>query len=97
MTLRRGRPLRQQSEKAAAREAEHRAATAERRKLTGGLCEGATPACPQRPHRGDHGHHVARRSQGGGNTVENIRLLCWDGHDWVHRNVAEARTRGLLA
>lgn len=95
--MKRGRPPRRQSEKGAAREAEHRAATAERRKLTGGLCEGATPACPTRDHQGHHGHHVARRSQGGANTVENLRYLCWDGHDWVHRNVADARQLGLLA
>jgi len=95
--VKRGRPLRRQSEKGAAREAEHRAATAERRELVRGLCEGATPACPTRPHAGHHGHHVARRSQGGANTVENLRWLCWEGHDWVHRNVEDARQLGLLA
>lgn len=91
------RPLRRQSEKAKAREAEHVAAATERRLQVNGYCEGNTPACPPREHLGHHGHHVARRSQGGGNTVENLRWLCFDGHDWVHRNPTEARRLGLLA
>lgn len=95
--MKRGRPLRRQSEKGAAREAEHRAAATERRELVRGLCEGGTPACPSRSHAGAHAHHVARRSQGGANTVENLRWLCWDGHDWVHRNIDAARELGLLA
>ncbi len=62
-----------------------------------GLCEGGTPACPERQHRGHHAHHVARRSQGGSNTADNLRWLCWEGHDWVHRNPADAKAMGLLA
>lgn len=95
--MKRGRPLARQSEKARAREAEHQAAAKIRRERTRGLCEGATPACPTWDHAGHHAHHVARRSQGGENTPGNLRWLCFDAHDWVHRNIEEARARGLLA
>lgn len=95
--MKRGRGLARQSEKAKIREAEHRAAAKIRREQVRGLCEGATPVCPTRDHQGHHAHHVARRSQGGENVPENLRWLCWEGHDWVHRNIDEARARGLLA
>lgn len=87
--------MRQQSDKAKAREAEHRAAAAERREQARGLCEGNTPACPPRIHAGAHAHHVELRSQGGANTAANLRWLCWDAHDWVHANPDDARQLGL--
>lgn len=95
--MRRGRPLRQQSDKARARDAEYQVARAARREQVRGLCEGDTPASPPRQHQGGHAHHVARRSQGGDNGVENLRWLCWEAHDWVHANPAAARELGLLA
>ena len=70
---------------------------AARIELTGGLCEGATPASPTFEHPGFHVHHVILRSQQGRHDVDNLRVLCVAGHDWVHRNIAEARARGLLA
>lgn len=95
--MKRGRPLARQSTKGAAREAEHRAAAQVRRNQVNGRCEGQTPACPRWDHAGHHAHHVARRSQGGENTPTNLRWLCFDAHDWVHRNVDDARALGLLA
>jgi len=45
-------------------------------------------------------HHRVRRSQGGGNSPENLITLCGSGvtgcHGWVHANVAEARAPGWL-
>ncbi len=41
-------------------------------------------------------HHVHRRSQGGQDVDENLVCLCRRHHDWVHRNVKDARNIGLL-
>lgn len=95
--MKRGRPLARQSAKGAAREAEHQAAAKVRREQVRGRCEGDTPACPTRDHQGHHAHHVKLRSQGGDNSPENLRWLCFDAHDWVHRNIDAARELGLLA
>lgn len=69
-----------------------------RRRLAGGWCEGDTPACRSGAHQGTLAHHVRRRkNQPDVHAVEHLRWLCWDGHEWVHANVAEAKARGLLA
>lgn len=46
---------------------------------------------------GDHLHHVRRRSQGGGDSPANLRLLCELCHEWTHRHPAAAVELGLLA
>lgn len=93
--MKRGRPPARRSAKAKARDLELGVATAARRRLAGDWCEGATPACRPGAHRGHHAHHVQLRSQGGGHTVENLRWLCWDAHDWVHQNPDAARQLDL--
>ena len=93
--MKRGRPMKRVSDKAAAREREFDAARAERRTMANGWCEADTPACRSGAHQGAHAHHVRLRSQGGGHDVENLRWVCWDGHDWIHANPHEARIRGL--
>lgn len=45
----------------------------------------------------DHAHHLKRRSQGGRNEIDNgVTVVCFDCHDWIHRNPAAARSLGLL-
>ena len=95
--MRRGRPIARRSAKAIERDRELEQTRRAREQQAAGWCEGDTPACRRGAHRGAHAHHVKLRSQGGGHEVENLRWLCWDAHDWVHRNPAEARTLGLLA
>lgn len=95
--LRRTARLRAESPKAAAKRAELDAAREERRRQARDWCEGNTPACRPGAHRGQHAHHVARRSQGGAHTADNLRWLCFDAHQWVHTHVADARALGLLA
>ena len=46
---------------------------------------------------GAHAHHVIRRSQGGPDSLENLRWLSLACHFWVHTHVQEARDLGLLA
>jgi len=85
------------SEKRKMEDALFAVAREQRRRLAGGWCEGATPGCPMLgAHKGHHAHHVRRRSQGGGHTVDNLRWLCWSAHDWVHDHPQEAACRGLL-
>lgn len=43
-----------------------------------------------------HMHHVRRRSQGGKDTVSNIKHLCLWSHTWVHDNPEAAAELGLL-
>lgn len=101
--MKRGKPLkrkgglRPQSAKALVAATELAAARVERERQVGPWCEGDTPACYRGAHRHHHAHHVRRRSQGGEHTADNLRLLCYDAHDWVHTHVAEAKALGLLA
>jgi 5-methylcytosine-specific restriction endonuclease McrA len=46
--------------------------------------------------RGEQFHHVVRKSQGGTNTLDNLRHLSAACHAKVHANVAWAREVGLL-
>ena len=41
-------------------------------------------------------HHVLMRSQGGQDTVENLKVLCRAHHEWVHRNPARSYDLDLL-
>ncbi len=69
----------------------------ERARMAGYVCEGATPACPPRDHVGTVAHHVRRRKgQADVHAVEHLRWLCWDGHEWIHGHVGDAKTLGLL-
>lgn len=42
-------------------------------------------------------HHVVRRSQGGQDTVANLRAVHRVCHRYIHEHPAEAKARGLLA
>jgi predicted restriction endonuclease len=41
-------------------------------------------------------HHVLMRSQGGQDTVQNLKMLCRAHHDWVHRHPAKSYDLDLL-
>lgn len=41
-------------------------------------------------------HHVLMRSQGGPDTVDNLKTLCRAHHDWVHANPARSYELDLL-
>lgn len=41
-------------------------------------------------------HHLWRKSQGGPNTVDNLKLLCAAHHLWVHEHPSAARRLDLL-
>lgn len=45
---------------------------------------------------GSHAHHKLRRSQGGAHTPENLVWACHVCHELIHRNPAEAKSRGWL-
>ena len=83
------------SAKAIARDAELAESREQRRRQAGGWCEADTPACRPGAHLGAHAHHVRLRSQGGDHSAENLRWVCWDGHDWIHAHPADARAMGL--
>lgn len=60
---------------------------------SGGRCECGRDCQSQ----GAHAHHVIRRSQGGPDTLDNLRWLSLSCHFWTHTHIAEARRLGLLA
>jgi len=64
-----------------------------RRQITvraGGYCEARIlEVCTGQP---EHAHHVRRRSQGGGETPGNLKLVCGECHDWIHAACRRART-----
>jgi len=70
--------------KAARREAYERAE---------GLCEARWADCTG---RGEHAHHMRRRSQGGADTVGNLLICCQRCHGMIHGNPQEAAERGHL-
>jgi hypothetical protein len=45
---------------------------------------------------GLHCHHLWLEGQGGPGEPWNLKILCGVHHEWVHRNVAEARDLDLL-
>ena len=58
-----------------------------------GDCEIGSPVCTGRGH---HVHHVKRRSRGGRDTLDNVRLACEACHTHLHANPAEAYEKGWL-
>lgn len=95
--VKRSKPMRQKSVKRQLADAELRAATEQRRRFTRDWCEAPSEFCGiTRPHRGQHAHHVRRRSQGGGHEFENLRWLCFDAHRHVHDHPQQAAEHGLL-
>lgn len=61
----------------------------------GGYCEARIEGvCVGTP---DHLHHVRRRSQGGPDTVANLKCLCDRCHEWTHQHPHNAVEMGLLA
>jgi hypothetical protein len=58
-----------------------------------GDCEIGSPDCTGRGH---HLHHALRRSQGGRDRLEDVRLSCAPCHDYLHTHVAEAFDKGWL-
>lgn len=60
----------------------------------GGLCEAR---CSDRcVGRGEHAHHVIRRSQGGTDDLINLLWVCGPCHAHIHANPDLARDAGLL-
>ena len=60
-------------------------------------CEAAgLGVCQPDQHRGDHVHHRQTRGRLGGDTIDNLVLLCSAGHAWVHANPKRATELGLL-
>lgn len=59
-----------------------------------GMCEAMIPpACQFTP---DHLHHRQMRSQGGGDTVNNLLVVCHVCHAWIHGHTGRAYEWGLL-
>ena len=43
-----------------------------------------------------HAHHKRRQSQGGPDSAANLLAVCFDCHEWIHRNTSAAITHGFL-
>lgn len=68
------------------------------RKRSGGRCEVRDLlVAVECAGRGEHLHHVRRRSQGGTDTAENLIYVCFGHHAWIHANPNKAAALGLLA
>lgn len=61
---------------------------------TGGRCQARIDGVCT--YWGEHAHHVRRRSQGGSDTVSNLKWLCRACHSHVHESPAWAAEHGLL-
>lgn len=59
----------------------------------GGRCRVGQHGCSG---QAEHVHHIKRRSQGGGNELNNLLVCCHVCHGWIHANVAEAAKHGWL-
>ena len=53
--------------------------------------------CERCGAQGHHLHHRRPRSRGGADTADNLVLLCWRCHAWVHDHPAQAKAEGWLA
>lgn len=92
--LRRTRGLRQRSPKRAAADRALDRVRFEVVARSEGACEANVEAvCTG---RGEHAHHVRRRSQGGPDVADNLLWLCAACHRWTHDNPAAAAAMGLL-
>lgn len=61
---------------------------------SGGVCEAMIPGvCGWQAH---HFHHRRMRSQQGGDTAENLAVVCAFCHDFIHKNAGFAYEAGLL-
>jgi hypothetical protein len=56
-------------------------------------CEARWSNCTR---QAEHAHHMRRRSQGGGDTPDNLLIVCSRCHTDIHANPAEAARRGHL-
>lgn len=88
--------LKRRSDKKRATDAEYAQARAAVKFRAYGRCEVNTPACPPREHRGDHCHHVLRRSQTGGHDPALLLLVCAEAHEYIHQHPAESYDKGWL-
>lgn len=89
-------PLRRVSDKKRKADAELAAARKTVIARAFGRCEANTPVCPSREHRGDHVHHVRRRSAGGQHDPANLLLVCEEAHSYIHAHPAESYEKGWL-
>ena len=52
--------------------------------------------CQRCGGRGSHAHHIIPRGRGGEDTHDNLTLLCWRCHEWVHEHPKAATEEGWL-
>lgn len=90
-------PLRQVGRKALREMAALRDFRQQVRVRAGGMCQGATPACPTHAHPGTDAHHLssADRDRGNHDPARGV-LLCRQAHAFVHANPEWAYARRLL-
>lgn len=87
------RPMKQKSEKAKAFDKEFEIVKPEVRRRSKGKCEFRTSVCTG---RAGVMHHIGRRRGDDANSAANIAHICWECHDYVHANDAEAHEEGWL-
>ncbi len=58
-----------------------------------GLCEARWAGCSA---KGEHAHHIRRKSQGGEDVVDNLLIVCQNCHGAIHANPALANQKGHL-
>lgn len=87
-------PLRSRSPKKTAKDRDYRKVRRWVADRADGLCEAQiSGVCTV---RGEHAHHILRRSQCGTDEPSNLLWCCAFCHDHIHRNVAWAIERGFL-
>lgn len=91
----RSKPMRRRSSKKAAADIGYEAARGLVRDRSDGRCEAQIRGVCT--HVGTMAHHVQRRSQGVNHDPLNLVWICGACHDYVHGNVAWAKSKGLLA
>lgn len=89
-------PIRRRSARKAATDAAYAEARAAVEFRAYGRCEANTPACPPREHRGDHCHHILRRSHTSAHDPALLLLVCALAHEYIHAHPAEAYEKGWL-
>lgn len=58
-----------------------------------GACEARTTECTG---TGVHDHHILRRSQGGGDGLDNLLWVCHPCHGYIHGNPTVSYSAGWL-